>query len=300
MSEIDQLIVHFSKEGAMALNISLGIIMFSVALGLTIEDFKRVLSTPKSVIIGLFTQFALLPFLTLLLVISSNPDPSIALGMFMVAACPGGNISNFMSMIAKANVALSVSLTAIATPLAIVLTPFNFALWAGYYEPTSSLLKTIDISSLEMMKTVFIIMGIPLLLGMWMRHHYTQFAMKIGNSTRILSLLLFATIVITAITLNFSAFWNNLYYVLMIVIIHNFLAFAAGYITAHSFGLKASDKKSLTIETGIQNSGLGLLLIFTFFEGLGGMALVAAWWGIWHIISGLGLAYWWKITTHDS
>ena len=294
MHEIDQLVVHFNREGAFVLNVSLGIIMFSVALGLTIDDFKRILASPKSIFIALISQFLLLPFLTFVLVFIAKPTPSIALGMFMVAACPGGNVSNFMSMIARANVALSVSITAVASVLAIALTPLNFAFWPGLYEPTSSFLQNIDISIIEMVQTVFIIMGIPLVLGMWMRQNYLKLTLKIEKALRIASLLIFGAIILGALALNFEAFWNNLYYVLAIVLIHNFVALTTGYTVGYSFGLTLPDKKSLSIETGIQNSGLGLLLIFTFFNGLGGMALVAAWWGIWHLISGLSLAYWWK------
>lgn len=268
--------------------------MFSVALGLTIDDFKRILASPKSIFIALISQFLLLPFLTFVLVFIAKPTPSIALGMFMVAACPGGNVSNFMSMIARANVALSVSITAVASVLAIALTPLNFAFWSGLYEPTSSFLQNIDISIIEMVQTVFIIMGIPLVLGMWMRQNYLKLTLKIEKALRIASLLIFGAIILGALALNFEAFWNNLYYVLAIVLIHNFVALTTGYTVGYSFGLTLPDKKSLSIETGIQNSGLGLLLIFTFFNGLGGMALVAAWWGIWHLISGLSLAYWWK------
>lgn len=297
MHEVDQLVVHFSRDGAMILNVSLGIIMFSVAIGLTIDDFKRVLSSPKSIFLGLFSQFLLLPFLTFILVMVARPIPSIALGMFMVAACPGGNVSNYMSSLAHANVALSVSITALASTLAIVLTPFNFALWASFYEPTSLLLVDIDISILEMVRTVFMIMGIPLALGMLMRTHYLEFTKRIEKGMRLAALLIFGAIVVGAIALNIEAFWNNLYYVLIIVLVHNLVALFSGYSLGHIFGRPLPDKRSLSIETGIQNSGLGLLLIFTFFNGLGGMALVAAWWGIWHLISGLGLAYWWKSRT---
>jgi BASS family bile acid:Na+ symporter len=268
--------------------------MFSVALGLTLDDFKRVLKSPKSVFLGLFSQFFLLPLITFLLINLIDPIPSIALGMFMVAACPGGNVSNFMSSVANANVALSVSLSAVATSLAVFLTPINFAFWSGLYEPTSGLLAEINVSKWEMIRTVSIIMGVPLIIGMWFRSKYYDLTLRIERPIRIIALLIFGIIVITALYLNFDAFWANLYYVLFIVLGHNFLALLTGFSVGKGFQLPWRDVKSLSIETGIQNSGLGLLLIFTFFNGLGGMALVAAWWGIWHLISGLSLSYYWK------
>jgi len=297
MHDVDLLVVNFNRDSALILNLSLGIIMFSVALGLTIDDFKRVISSPKPIFLGLMSQFLLLPFLTFILVSITNPIPSIALGMFMVAACPGGNVSNFMSSVANANVALSVSLSAVATTLAIFLTPFNFALWADFYGPTSGILESVNVSIWEMVQTVTMIMGIPLILGMWCRTRFYEFTIKVEKSIRLLALIIFGAIVGGALYLNFDAFWNNLYYVLLIVLGHNFIALFGGYLVGKGFRLPWADIKSLSIETGIQNSGLGLLLIFTFFNGLGGMALVAAWWGIWHIISGLSLSYWWKYTT---
>ncbi|MEE9372208.1 MAG: bile acid:sodium symporter family protein [Saprospiraceae bacterium] len=294
MHEVDQLVVNFSSDTALILNVSLGIIMFSVALGLTIDDFIRVLSSPKPILLGLFSQFFLLPLLTYFIVVAINPIPSLALGMFMIAACPGGNVSNFMSSIANANVALSVSLSAVATALAIFITPINFAFWSGLYAPTSGLMEEINVSLVQMIRTVFIIMGIPLILGMWFRKRYYKLTLRIERPIRIISLLIFGIIVVSAIYMNFDAFWTNLYYVLFLVLGHNFLALLTGYTVGKGFQLPWKDIKSLSIETGIQNSGLGLLLIFTFFNGLGGMALVAAWWGIWHIISGLSLSYYWK------
>ena len=294
MHEVDNLIVNFNRDSAFILNLSLGVIMFSVALGLTLDDFKRVLKSPKSVFLGLLSQFFLLPLITFLLINLIDPIPSIALGMFMVAACPGGNVSNFMSSVANANVALSVSLSAVATALAVFLTPINFAFWSGLYEPTSGLLAEINVSKWEMIRTVCIIMGVPLIIGMWFRSKYYDLTLRIERPIRIIALVIFGIIVITALYLNFDAFWANLYYVLFIVLGHNFLALLTGFSVGKGFQLPWRDVKSLSIETGIQNSGLGLLLIFTFFNGLGGMALVAAWWGIWHLISGLSLSYYWK------
>ena len=113
------------------------------------------------------------------------------------------------------------------------------------------------------------------------------------------SLIIFAAIVIMAFSANFDLFLSKIYLVVMIVFIHNAVALMSGYQLANLLRLPEPDKRTLAIETGIQNSGLGLILIFAFFEGLGGMALVAAWWGIWHILSGLTLSYYWnkKIST---
>ncbi|MDZ7691533.1 MAG: bile acid:sodium symporter family protein [Balneolaceae bacterium] len=262
---------------------------------LTVGDFKRLANDPKSTLIGVFSQFVLLPALTFLLVLFFEPHPSMALGMFMVAACPGGNISNFFSLLAKGNAALSVSMTAIATLGAILLTPFNFTLWAGLYEPTSVILKGIHINLWEVFKIIGLILGIPLLLGMIVRHFKATLAERISTWIKGFGILFFSAFVLVAFGMNYENFLNYIDLVIGLVFFHNAFALVGGYGLASSFGLPEPDRKSIAIETGIQNSGLGLLLIFNFFEGLGGMALVAAWWGIWHIITGLAIGWYWSI-----
>lgn len=296
MSEsIDAIRLNLDDTGLMIMNISLAVIMFGVALELTLENFKRIARAPKSTIVGVFSQFVLLPAITFLLVIFFEPHPSMALGMFMVAACPGGNVSNFFSLLAKGNAALSVSLTAIATTTAIVMTPFNFTLWASLYEPTSMILKDIHINLWEVFKIIGLILGIPLLLGMAVRQKRAQLAKKISGWIKGFGILFFAGFVFVAFATNLENFLSYVHLVIGLVFFHNAFALTGGYGLASVFNLSEKDRKSITIETGIQNSGLGLLLIFNFFEGLGGMALIVAWWGIWHIVTGLMLGWYWSI-----
>lgn len=268
--------------------------MFGVALGISIGDFKRLIKTPKVVFIGILSQFVLLPLITFLLVILIRPQPSIALGMIMVAACPGGNISNFMTHLAKGNTALSVSLTAFATLFALIMTPFNFQFYGNLYGPTSQILETVQLDPYQLVKIVFLILGIPLILGMSLRYKNLLLADKLSKLLKPISILIFAAIVVIAFSNNIDVFNKYVEHVLVLGIGHNFLAILLGLSVAKLFQLSFTDQKTLAIETGIQNSGLGLLLIFTFFNGLGGMAILAAFWGIWHIISGLLLAFFWS------
>ena len=297
---IDQIQLNFSADSLFLLNISLGFIMFGVALELRWEDFKALLRQPKSILVGATSQFLLLPALSFLLVYMLKPHPSMALGMILVAACPGGNVSNFMSLYARGNAALSVSLTALATVLAIFMTPLNFAFWASLYEPTAVLLKEVSLDVWDMVKTVGMLLGIPLVLGMSVTHYLPKISQQIQKPIRILSILIFAAIVALAFFKNFDLFLQHIHLVFLLVLVHNALALSSGYAWAGLWRLGFAERKSLSIETGIQNSGLGLILIFSFFEGLGGMAIVAAWWGIWHIIAGLGLATYWRRTTEAS
>lgn len=279
----------------MVMNISLAVIMFGVALELTIADFRRLVNDPKPTLVGMGSQFILLPFITFLLILFFKPQASLALGMFMVAACPGGNISNFFSLLAKGNTALSVSLTAIATLAAIFLTPFNFAFWAGLYGPTDAILKDIHLNLWEVFKIIVLILGIPLIAGMAVRHFKERTALKISSWIKGFGILFFSSFVIVAFAMNFENFVSYIHLVVALVLFHNAFALTGGYGLASLFDLPEIDRKSIAIETGIQNSGLGLLLIFNFFDGSGGMALVAAWWGIWHIVTGLTLGWYWSV-----
>ena len=294
MNELDKVEIHFDNSSLWVLNIALAIVMFGVSLGISVEDFKRLLKEPKLVLIGILSQFILLPFFTFLLIMVVKPQPSIALGMMMVAACPGGNISNFMTHLAKGNTALSVSLTAFATFLAMFMTPFNFEFYGNLYAPTAELLKNVQVAPFELVKLVLLILGVPLVLGMWLRNKNEFLANKISKFLRPFSIILFVAIVIIAFANNLDVFNKYVHHVLALGILHNMLAILLGLMVAKLFGLSFINQKTLAIETGIQNSGLGLLLIFTFFNGLGGMAIMAAFWGIWHIISGLLLSLYWS------
>ena len=297
MQEIDNVQINFDANGLLLLNVALALVMFGVALGITINDFKNLFKQPKIILAGILSQFFLLPLLTFGLVVLLEPEPSIALGMIMVAACPGGNISNFMTHLAKGNTALSISLTACATFFALFMTPFNFQFYGNLYEPTSSILKTINLDFFELVKVVILILGIPLICGMYIRSSRERIALRLSKLLKPISIFVFLIIVVVALLNNMDIFFEHIHYVFFIVLGHNFLALLLGYTIARFFNLSLRDQKTLAIETGIQNSGLGLLLIFTFFNGLGGMAILAAFWGIWHIISGLIIATYWSKQT---
>lgn len=292
---LDNVQINFDSGALWTMNIVLAFVMFGIALEISVKDFKQLWQGPKPVLVGVVSQFLLLPALTFVLVWLIEPYPSIALGMFMVAACPGGNISNYITHLSGGNAALSVCLTAIATLLAIIMTPFNLQFWGSFYEPTSKLLASVNIEPVEMVKLVALLLGLPLVLGMLVNRWKPVVALKLAKVFKIASLLFFVFLVFLALFKNREIFMDYILYVFWIVLLHNILAFATGFSVSKIFLLSDKNVKSITIETGIQNSGLGLLLIFTFFDGLGGMALLAAFWGIWHMVSGLLLASYWSI-----
>jgi BASS family bile acid:Na+ symporter len=297
--DIDNIRINFDESGLWMLNIAIAIIMFGVALGISINDFKRLFKSPKIVFVGVFSQFFLLPAATFLAIILIKPHPSFALGMMMIAACPGGNVSNFFSKMAGGNAALSVSLTAFASLACILMTPLNLQFWGSLYAPTNTILKTVSLDPYELFKLVSLILGIPLILGMLMKQYYKERSLKIEKMLKPISMLVFIILILIAFSQNLEIFVNHIHHVLFLVVFHNLFAYVLGFYTAKVFKLDKKNCKTIAIETGIQNGGLGLLLIFSFFDGLGGMALLAAFWGIWDVFSGMALAYYWgrKIKT---
>lgn len=302
---LDHVRLNFSPGGLLFLNITIAFVMFGVALDIKIKHFKDVFMRPKSVITGLISQFILLPAMTFLLILIIKPSPTVALGMILVAACPGGNISNFMTSLARGNVALSVSITAIATVAATFMTPANFAFWGdlyvSYYEKSasSSLLRPIEIDFWQVVQTVFILLGIPVLLGLLMAGKFPELTRKIRKPIKQASIVVFILFVIILLSANFTNFMKYIHLIFIIVLLHNGIALLTGFVFSTILNRPRVDRRAITIETGIQNSGLALVLIFNpkIFPPeleLGGMAVIAAWWGVWHIISGLALATLWS------
>ena len=296
-AHIDSINVTLNAGGMNTINIVLAFVMFGVALGIKPGIFIEVFKKPKSVILGMCCQLVLLPAFTFCLacLMGNWISPMMGLGMILVASCPGGNISNFMSSLSKANIELSVSLTAISTALAILMTPANFYIWGNLYLHTAKVageVPTLVIPLWDVFKTIFILLGIPLTLGILTSHLLPELAAKLKKPFQWISILFFIAMVILAFTGNIDAFLKCIKYIFVVVLIHNLLALAIGFGVGSAFKVPFRDRRTLTIETGIQNSGLGLVLLlgtslFTGFPPHGGMLVITAWWGIWHIISGL-------------
>jgi len=291
VAAIDQVRLNFNPQGIFAINAAIGLMMLGVALELKLEDFKRIFKAPKAPAIGLAAQFILLPAFTFLLTLILQPPPSIALGMILVAACPGGNLSNIITYLARGNCAVSVSMTAVSTAAAIFMTPLNLTIWGSLNPHTAQLLRKVSLSPFDVFVNIFIILGIPLILGLSVSHYFPSLAQKVRKPFKIFSLIFFLGIVAAALIANWQNFFNYVGLVFFGVLIHNALALNLGYWSGRLSGLKEPDIRAVSIEVGIQNSGLGLVLVFTFFQGLGGMAIITAWWGIWHIIAGLIAAF---------
>lgn len=294
MHPVDTLQLHFNPDQMLVLNAAMAFLMFSVALDIRLEDFRRVVQFPRSIGVGILAQYLIFPLLTLAIIAVFNPPASVGLGMVLVSMCPSGNMTNFLSHFAKANVALSVTLNAIIILSASFLTPAGFLFWSAFVPDSEAVRQTFEISFSQMVIIIIELIVAPLLIGMWLNEKKPEFVAKIRPWAQRISLLVFFSILVLALLGNRDNIVNFLGFVFVLVAVHNGIALAHGYALGRLFRLPELDCRTLAFETGIHNTALGLLLIFKFFGGLGGMALIAAWYGIWDLITGMSLAWYWK------
>lgn len=293
-ASLDAVALAFDPGGLVALNVVLALVMVGVALDLRPADFAAVVRAPRAVIVGLLGQVVVLPALTFALVVVLRPPPSVALGMMLVAACPGGNMSNFITHLARGSTELSVTMTAFGTMLAVLTTPLNLTLWSGMYADTATLVRAVALDPGELVATVVAVLGAPLGLGMLIAARLPKQAARLRGPFKVLSIACLALFIGLALRRNAGVFADHWQLLLWIVALHNGLALLAGWLVGRTAGLSGRDRRAITIEVGIQNAGLALVLAFNFFPGLGGTAMIAAWWGVWHLVAGLTLAWLWR------
>ena len=293
-AQIDQIRLNFNPQSLTALNVLIGLMMLGMAMDIKLDDFRRVIRSPRGPMIGLVAQFVLLPALTYLLTRLLRPAPSMALGMILVAACPGGNLSNVMTYLAGGNTALSVSMTAVSTAAAVLMTPFNLSLWGSLNPATNPILRRVSLSPLDVFGSIVLILGLPMAAGLTIARFLPGVTARLRKPFKIFSVVVFLIFITGALIANWSIFLKVIGLVVLVVMAHNMLALSLGYGASRLAGLPPRDVRAVSIEVGLQNSALGLVLIFNFFEGLGGMAILTAWWGVWHIISGLSLSMFWS------
>lgn len=294
MHSVDSLHIHFNPDQMFILNIAMAFLMFSVALDVLPDDFRKVFHFPRSVGVGLMAQYLIFPLFTLGIIHIFQPPVSMALGMILVSMCPSGNMTNFLVHFARANVALSVTLNAIIILSATIVTPAGFLFWSKFVPESEALRKSFVLSFMEMAWIIIRLIVAPLLLGMFLNVRFPKIVARIRPWVQRMSLLIFFSILILALVSNFDNLVNYLGFAFVIVAIHNAVALSTGYFLGGLFKVPAQDRRTLAFEAGVHNTALGLLLIFQFFGGLGGMALIAAWWGIWDLVTGVGLATWWR------
>jgi bile acid:Na+ symporter, BASS family len=278
----------------LALALVLATMVFSIALELKIEDFKRVAQTPKAVIAGLIPQFILLPVGTWLATLALDLPPNVEAAMILVAACPGGSLSNVITHFGRGNTALSVSVSAVAALIALFATPFNFSWMVSNNPATAAWMRSLEIDPSGIWVSLLVMLAIPMLLGMTMAYKLPQLAAKLTKPLANFSLVALFAFIILGLLKERSSLTLALLPTLALVIAHNASGLLFGWLTSKAMGVSTRDRRAIMIEGGMQNSGLALGIIALQFGNDFGMVTVAGLWGIWHIVSGLACAFVWR------
>ncbi len=288
----DELSLTLPTYGVVAVNAILAVIMFGVGLDLDLSEFRRTLRAPRGPAVGLVTQFLLLPALAYGAVRLLAPEPAVALGVLLVCACPGGTVSNVITHLADANVSLSIAMTTVSTFLALVATPANLAFWGSRVPALDELGVRLD--PVELTVALLLVMGLPVLTGVLVARHRPAAADRLRRPMRVLAVAGLLTLIVGAGAANLGRAVTTLRATLLVVVVVNAGALALGYGAAAALRLPVRDRRAVSIEVGIQNSALALTLALQFFGDLGAAALVAATWGLWHMVTGLALARLWR------
>ncbi|WP_396586720.1 bile acid:sodium symporter family protein [Bermanella sp. R86510] len=279
--------IQYDASQQWLLNLVLGLMVLGLALDIRPRDFLRVFKAPKAPLVGLSAQFILLPAFTCLLTLMLDLPAGVELGMILVAACPGGALSNFITHISGGNTALSISVTALASTLAIFLMPINFVFWASLNPVANELLLNIDVSGVDILISLLWVLALPLCLGFLMQRLLPKVAEKLHTGLKYFSLIALVLFIVLAVVKNQEHFLAHFWLLIMVVCLHNGLALLIGYAASSVGHLPVADKKAITLEVGMQNSSLAIAIVFTQFNAEYGMALISAFWGTWHIVSGL-------------
>ncbi len=286
VAELDSLRVVLDPIGQAGVVIALMLVMFSVALGLRVDDFRFVVDKPLLLLGGVVAQVVVLPLVTFLLILAMAPPPSIALGMIVVACCPGGSVSNLMTFLSRGNLAVSVTLTASSSMLAALLTPASILFWSHSYKPTSMLLQTLDVSPWLFLAQTTVLLAVPLIVGMSVAAQAPDVAEAIRKRATILGASVLVGVIVYGIVHFYPVLVPALSLLGGIVVIHNAVAFATGAAAGAVLSEIGATRRALVFELGIQNSGLALVILLGQLRGLGGAAAIAAVWGVWHLIAG--------------
>lgn len=262
--------------------ILLGIIMFGMGLTLSLKDFKLVFSQPKAVVIGVVGQFVIMPGLAFALAKGLNLAPEIAVGVILVGCCPGGTASNVMTFLSKGNTALSVAVTSITTLLAPIVTPALIYLLASEW---------VEVSASSMFLSVVKIVLVPIILGIIVKMVIRNQEEVIQSTMPIVSVVGIIAIVASVVSNSRDQILTTGLLIFAVVILHNGLGLLLGFLAAKLFKLDYASQKAISIEVGMQNSGLGATLAMLHFSPLA--AVPSAIFSFWHNISGPLLATYW-------
>ena len=293
-TDIDQLQLELPEAFQLGVKIVVGVFLFGIALDTRIADFRDVARRPLAIGVGLISMFVVMPALTVLLTLALDVRGSVAIGMILVVCCPAGNFSNLLTYRARGDVALSISMTTASNVVAIVLTPLAVAFWCSLNPAADDLLRDVSIDAWGMAAEVALLIGLPFAAGLlvaWLRPGIAARARKVVEPAALGLLLL---IIVAGLAGQAGRYAEYVVAVAVAVVLQNTLSLLVGYGTGRGLRLPAPGTRAMTFEIGVRNTGLALVLALGFFDDLGGVALIAALWGLWDVIAGLAVATWWR------
>jgi BASS family bile acid:Na+ symporter len=276
------------------LSLVLATMVFSVALELRVDDFRRVAQQPRAVVCGLIPQFILLPVGTWAATLLLDLPPNVEAAMILVAACPGGSLSNVITHFGRGNTALSVSISAVASVIALVATPFNFSWMVATNPATAGWLRTLAIDPSDIWVSLLFLLAVPMTLGLVVAARLPALTARIQKPLANFSLVALLAFIVVGLIAQRQLLTLGLLPMLLIVVLHNAGGLLMGWLTGLAFRISERDRRAVIIEGGMQNSGLALGIIAVQFNSDLGMVIIASLWGIWHIVSGLTLATLWR------
>ena len=264
-----------------AINYMLGVVMFGMGLTLNLNDFKIVFSRPKDVVIGCLGQFTVMPLLAWVLARVFQLDESLALGVVLVGCCPGGTASNVITYLAKGDLALSVGMTGVSALAAPLLTPLLTWALAG---------KSVDVDVVGMLLSILWVIILPIVVGLIVKSLWPKFTEKATDYLPAFSSVAIAFIVAVIIAANASKLLAGGLVIVVVVMLHNLCGLVFGYLIGQLLGLAEPKKRAVSIEVGMQNSGLASSLATLHFAAYPMATIPGAIFSVWHNISGAMVA----------
>lgn len=279
------------------LNFIIVVNMFAISLNLRISDFKVVIKHPKTVLVGLTAQFFLLPLITFFFTLVLPINPTVALAFIMVSCVPGGNLSNVFTFLARGNLPVSVGMTAVGFPIAVLLTPINFGIYTNLHPEIAPMVSAVRIDPFNFVTIISLNVLLPLLLGCWVGSTFKTFYAKVAPYIATFALISIGAIIVIIFKDNLHIPLKVSKYYMPYTVLHHAVVLISAYYFSSFFKVSDQDKRTIAIENGIQNAPIGLVLLLTFMPTLSGAAITIAFWGAWQIFSTFWIAMYWR--KHD-
>ncbi len=293
-TDLDSVTMSLPAGADVVVKVMVAVFLFGVALDTPFSALVQHFRRPWILAAGVAGQFLLLPLLTLGLCLALDVRGSVAIGMLLISCLPAGNLSNLLTHRARGDVSLSIAMTSVSNLVALVATPALFAFWAGQYEPAQVLLRRINLDPVQMAFEIALLIGVPFLLGMGVGSAWPKVAQRVRRPIDIAILVLLLFVVLGGIASRWNVIITYVDEIVLAVVLQNVMVLLAGWLLAKALRLRAAGVRAMTLEMGVRNTALGLVIALAYFSELGGVVLVAAIWGLWDVASGLTLATFWR------